>query len=257
MQKTVWITSLTKDEKKAAALFQKVHSYGLAKNGHFWIDDLDKMAWSGAAEQLLDPATAAWLVVGAAEDFAKDSVRRGLSLLALLVAGQRGHGFPTVVCPFSGAVDAAGLPTPLLGAQAVAEAMLGAKLAALANLPRPPEDAGYRLKLYPLPGMGLWFECGPGPAATWQGALFGVAGATIDAHGVGPSGKLPERAVLNYPFKDMRLAAGDKEYVAWGLSNALGPDASYYVRVVGSPEGLVFGELPTADAADLYTVRLT
>ncbi len=257
MQKTVWITSLTKDEKKAAALFGKVHTYGLATNGHFWIDDLGKMAWAGAAESLLDPGTAVWLVTGAAEDFAKDSVRRGLSLLALLVAGQRGHGFPTVICPFSGSLDPAGLPTPLRGAQVVTEAALGAKRAALANLPWKPEEAGYRLKLYPLPGLGLWFEVGPAAEATWQGALFGVADAAIDAHGVGPQGKLPERAVLRYPFKDMRLAAGETAYLAWGLANPLTAAESYFVRTVGAPSGLVFGELPTGEAADLYTLSLT
>lgn len=257
MPKTVWITSLTKDEEKAAALFRKVHTYGLATNGHFWIDDLEKMAWSGAAEQLLDPGTAVWLITGAAEDFARDSVRRGLSLLSLLVAGQRGHGFPTVLCPFSGSVDAAGLPTPLRAVQVVTGATLGAKLAALANLPWHPEAAGYRLKLYPLPGLGLWFEVGPAADAHWQGALFGVAGATIDAHGVGPQGKLPERAVLHYPFKDMRLSAGDTAYLAWGLSNPLTDAESYFVRAVGTPSGLVFGELPTGETADLYTLSLT
>ncbi len=32
MNKTVWITSLTKDEEKASAIFKKIHDYGLATN---------------------------------------------------------------------------------------------------------------------------------------------------------------------------------------------------------------------------------
>lgn len=256
MSKTVWITSLTKDEAKASELFKKIHSYGLATNGHFWVDDLEKMAWSGVAEQLLSPDTAVWLITGAAEDFAKDSVRKGLSLLALLLAGQRGNGFPTIICPFSGTVDPAGLPTPLKGAESVAAAALGAKLAAKANIPWKPEPAEYRLKLYPLPGLGLWFEAGPAPGHAWKGALFGVAGGEVSAHGVGPEGKIPERSTLEYPFKGMKLSAGDKEYTAWGLSNQIAPESSYYVKVSPAPEALLFGELPGSDEADMFTLAL-
>lgn len=256
MSKTVWITSLTKNEDKASALFQKIHSYGLTSNGHFWVDDLEKMAWSGASEGLLAPETAVWLITGAVEDFAKPSLRQGLSLLALLVAGQRGHGFPVLLCPFEGRVEPASLPFPLRTAEAVGEAMLGAKLAAKANMPFRPEPAGYRLRLYPLPGLGLWFEAGPGVGQSWKGALFGVAGTDIDAHGVGPAGKIPERATLNYPIKGMRLAAGEREYTAWGLSNPLSETESYFVRVTAAPQALLFGELPEGDAADLFTMEL-
>ncbi len=256
MNKTVWITSLTKDEEKASAVFKKIHDYGLATNGHFWVDDLEKMAWSGAAEQLLSPETAVWLITGAAEDFAKDSVRRGLALLALLVAGQRGHGFPTVICPFEGQVDPATLPTPLKGADSVANAALGAKLAAKANIPWKPDPADYRLKLYPLPGLGLWFEAGPAAGHAWKGAVFGVSDADIAAQGVGPEGNIPERSTLEFPFKGMKMTAGDKEYLAWGLSNAIAPDTSYFVKVTAAPNAILFGELPGEGDAELFSLML-
>ena len=121
MPKTVWITSLTKDETKTPALFAKIHGYGLNTNGHFWLDDLEKMAWAGPADELLKPDTGVWLLTGAAEDFAKPTVRQGLSLLALLLAGERGHGFPTILCPFTGQVDPESLPMPLRTAEAATE----------------------------------------------------------------------------------------------------------------------------------------
>jgi hypothetical protein len=256
MPKTVWITSLTKDEAKTSALFKKIHDYGLSTNGHFWLDDLEKMAWSGPAEELLKPDTTVWLLTGKAEDFATPSVRQGLSLLALLVAGQRGHGFPTILCPFAGQVDPASLPMPLRGAEAVAEASLGPKLAAKANIPFHPQPADYRLRLYPLPGLGLWFEAGPAPGHAWNGALLGASGAEVDAHGVGPQGTIPERATLNYPVKGMKLTAGDREYTAWGVANPLTDNDSYYARVTKAPEAILFGELPQGEEAELYTVPL-
>jgi hypothetical protein len=257
MSKTVWITSLTKDEAKASALFKKIHDYGLATNGHFWLDDLEKMAWSGPADELLKPETAVWLLTGAAEDFAKPTTRQGLSLLALLLAGQRGHGFPTILCPFAGqTVEPASLPMPLRGAETATEATLGPKLAAKANIPFHPEPADYRLRLYPLPGLGLWFEAGPAPGHAWKGALLGANGAEVDAHGVGPQGKIPERATLNYPVKGLRLSAGDREYQAWGVANTLTEAEAYYARVTKAPEAILFGELPEGDAAELFTLVL-
>lgn len=256
MPKTVWITSLTKDETKASALFAKIHNYGLATGGHFWIDDLEKMAWSGPADELCKPETSVWLLTGAAEDFAKPTVRQGLSLLALLLAGARGHGFPTILCPFTGKVDPASLPLPLKNAEAVTEATLGAKLAAKANMPFHPEPADYRLRLYPLPGIGLWFEAGPAPGHAWNGAILGASGAEVDAHGVGPQGKIPERATLNYPVRGMKLTTGDREYQAWGVANPITENDAYYARVTKAPEAILFGELPQGDEAELYTVPL-
>ncbi|MHC1711426.1 MAG: hypothetical protein AB9872_04660 [Solidesulfovibrio sp.] len=256
MPKTVWITSLTKDEDKASALFKKIHDYGLSTNGHFWVDDLEKMAWAGPAEELCKPETAVWLITGTPEDFAKKSLRQGLSLLALLVAGQRGHGFPILLCPFAGEIDPAGLPLPLRGAEAVATTTLGPKLAARANTPFKPETADYRLRLYPMPGLGLWFEAGPAPGRSWKGVIFGTNGVDINAHGVGPAGKIPERATLHYPIQGMRLTAGDKEYQAWGVANDLTETDSYFVRVTGAPAAILFGEMPEGDAAELFTLAL-
>ena len=172
------------------------------------------------------------------------------------MAGQRGHGFPILVSPFAGEIDPTSLPTPLRGAEAVTGAALGPKLAAKANIPPRPETADYRLRVSPLPGLGLWFEAGPAPGHAWKGAMFGANGASIDAHGVGPAGNIPERATLNYPVKGMRLTAGDREYQAWGVANPLTEADSYFVRVTGAPSAILFGELPQGDEAEMFTLLL-
>lgn len=91
---------------------------------------------------------------------------------------------------------------------------------------------------------------------TWQGALFGVAGAEIDFHAVGPRGKPPERTTLSYPQKGLRLEANGVEHTAWALRNPVAVEESYFVRVRGEPRFLVFGPYPEADVTELFTLGL-
>ena len=106
-----------------------------------------------------------------------------------------------------------------------------------------------------MPQIGQWFEVGPMDAA-WTGAMFGVCGAEIDAHGVGPAGKLPQKAVLEYPMKGLKLALGEKEYTSWAVQNALDAASSYFVRVQGAPDSIVLGPLSQGEDAEVYVMRL-
>lgn len=256
MKKSIWITALDKDEVAAKKVFTTAQRYGLDTGGHFWEDDLEKLAWSNVAPELLKPENHLWIICGARESFAKESVRFGLSMLALMLHDRRGHGFPIIMVPYSGTLDNATLPTPLKDAETLDMAKLGAKVAAKANIPIKPVASPYLLRAYPIPGLGLWYEVGPAQGGSWSGGLFGVSGAEITAHGVGPSGKLPEKAVLEYPMKGLTLQSGETEFTAWGVKNALPEGQSYYARVQGSPAALIFGELPESDDADVYVVGL-
>ena len=95
MKKVAWITVLNKEANEAPAklLYQTVARYGLAPAGHFWQDDLDKMAWSGSLEDLVKKDTGVWIILGSAEDLAVESVRYGLSLLTLAVQAAGARGF--------------------------------------------------------------------------------------------------------------------------------------------------------------------
>jgi hypothetical protein len=43
--KRVWLSSLIKSEDVVKKLIAQLKTYGLEANGHFWEDDLEKVAW--------------------------------------------------------------------------------------------------------------------------------------------------------------------------------------------------------------------
>lgn len=134
--KKIWITSLLRDEKLVSGLMGTARKYGLDANGHFWLDDLKNMAWQGPSENLLDPATGLWVILGSEKEMSVPSVRYGLSLLTLMIQARKGYGFPILWVSTDGLLKAEFLPTPLKGAEITggADASLGAKLVARAAL---------------------------------------------------------------------------------------------------------------------------
>ena len=86
--------------------------------------------------------------------------------------------------------------------------------------------------------------------------MLGVSGADITFHGVGPKGSLPSRSVLNYPMKGLKVNLGDKEYVAWAVQNELDGGSSYFVKVDGCPESLLFGPYASEKEAEVHVVTL-
>lgn len=255
--KSVWISSLARDPEKVQKILAMLKNYALDGNGHFWEDDLGKMAWSGPREEIIKEDTALWLILSNDKDLASPSVRYGLSMLTLSVQAVRGYGFP-VVLVHDGQMPAADtLPTPFQKAEILAadNPALGAKIVAVANTPHKKVTTEYRLDIYAMPQLGQWFEVGP-VDADWSGAMFGVCGAEIDAHGVGPSGQLPQKAVLEYPMQGLKMTLGDKEHIAWAVKNRLNSDSSYFLRVKDEPESVLFGPFSEGDDAEVYVLHL-
>lgn len=258
MKKKVWITSLAKNEEQVKTMMGLVQKYGLLPEGHFWVDDIKKMAWMAPKEKLMDPETSLWLILGTEKDIEKDSIRYGLAMLAIAVQAQRGHGFPIMwICP-EGEINPDKLPTPLKSADifALSNPSLGAKLAIKVNTPSKKVPLEYRLDLHANVGFGLWFEIGPAGGKEWTGALLGVHGAEINFQGVGSAGGLPDKAVLEYPIRGMKLDLGDKEYTAWAVKNKLDENHSYYARVEGMAKSILFGPFSEDEQTDVYTVDL-
>jgi hypothetical protein len=256
MSKSVFISILEKDEAKGKGLFQTVTRYGLGVNGHFWSDNLEKMEWAGPVGEMDKPEVGVWLIKGGKASYENPDIRFGLGLLAAAVQARRGHGFPILCICDDGDLDPATLPTMLRGADVVNEAKLGVKLAAKANIPIKKVDLEYRFDLYPLPSLGLWIEVGPAPGHQWKGALLGVSGGDIEAHGVGPAGQLPQKCVLNYPMQGLKMELGGKDFIGWAVKNELAENESYFVKVSGTPDALVFGEFPEGDDAEFYSLQL-
>jgi hypothetical protein len=255
--KKVWITALTREQEPVQKIMTLLKNYGLTVDGHFWEDDLGKMVWNAPLTEIAARETALWIIMGTPEAFNVPSVRLGLSLLAISVQAKKDYLFPVMIVPTAGVVDAALLPTALAGADIMpySNASLGARVVAKANMPAKKINADYRLDTHALPGIGLWLEVGPA-AESWEGVIFGVSGGGIDAHGTGKSGEVPQRAVLEYPVKGMKLALSGIEYTAWGVKNKLDFGQSYYVRVKGEPDCVLFGAFPEGAEADLYSLKL-
>lgn len=256
--KTVWVTALAKDEARVKTVMGELKKYGFAPNGHFWVDNLEKMAWLGAREEMKKAKPSLWLVLASDQDLAAPSLRYGLSLMALSTQAASGAGFPTAVLTSGKApADAAALPGPLRGALPLADATPAwqAKLVALASKPAAPDARDYRLDVYGDPSIGQWFEVGPTQGA-WKGAMFGVAGAEITFHAVGPKGRLPERTVLEYEQKGIELTLGAKKFTAWAVKNQVEAGHSYYLRVKGEPEAVLFSEYAEGQEAEVHTVYL-
>ena len=255
--KKVWITSLVRDEAKVSRVLSTAKKFALDANGHFWTDDIKKMAWQTPKENIVEPETSVWVIMGSEKDVAADSVRYGLSMLALTVQAVKGHGYHIFWISTEGQMDAEKLPTPLKGVEVIdfSDASLGAKLVARANTPMPEIETEYRLDIHANPGYGQWVEIGPVEDREWNGALLGVNGADIDAHGVGVAGKLPQKAVLEYPMKGLKLTLGDTEYTAWAVQNKLDSTSSYYARIQEMPKSFLFGPYAQDEEADVHIIN--
>lgn len=260
MSKVVWITVMNKEanEENAKKLYQTVAKYGLNPGGHFWDDNLPQMSWTGAREDLVKKDTSLWIILGSPEDFAVESVRYGLSMLAADVLFQHGAGFPVMIVLTGGQLESDSLPTLFQGADSLelTNPSLGAKIVAKANMPVKKVETDYKLDVYGVQGIGQWFEIGPPAGHSWKGVMFGVSDGEINAHGVGPSGKLPERSVVEYPMKGLKLSLGEVEYTAWAVQNELGENDSYYLRVNDFPTSIIFGPMSEGDDAEVFVLKL-
>lgn len=256
MKKSALLTLLEANDGLARALGAEIFRMGADCQAHFWEDAPEKQAFAPVIAELSKPTCGVWIIAGTTTSFGRKSVRIGLALTALAARhahAPEGRHLP-ILLSLSG--EDATPPMPLADAEIV-DRGLGAKVAARLHAPGDVAPAPYRCTVHALPGLGLWLETGPADEP-WQGALTGVRGegARPDAHGVGQAGIIPSRCTLRHPVRDLRLTLGDAEYTAWGVQNELSPAHSYFVRLAGLPEALVFGPYPQSDEAELYTLNL-
>ncbi len=249
MKKKVWITSLSKDKDTITGLLMLAKKYGLEPNGHFWVDDLKKMAWQAPCENLIAKETALWIITGSKKDIESESVRYGLSLLSLSVQSRKGIGFPVIFLYSDDAVNIDDLPAPLRGCDIISSKnkSLGAKITAKANTPVKKVANDYRIDIHANPGYGVWFEFGPAKGGVWKGVLAASMKSDILAHGVGESGSLPVKTVLEYQMQGIKLEMGGDEYTAWAVRNTISDDRSYYVKISDIPGTILFGEFSEND----------
>ena len=257
--KSVWLTSLGVAEQDVRSLMQKLQTYGLACSGHQWKDDNKSMAWMGPKEEMCQPKTAFWALMGPAKAFLNEQTRYGLSLLALCVQADKGQGFPIVLLQTDrDPISVAELPTAFQRAIVLpaADAATPAKLVAKAHAKVPELTNAYHLNMVGNPRVGQWFEVRP-TADVWSGVIFAVdEEGEIKFQAVGPAGELPKTSTLNYPMQGLQLDMNAKRYVAWAVRNDITVENSYYVKVEGTPGAFLFGAFSEDLEMEMYHVRL-
>ena len=258
MKKKIWITSLETSEADVQKIIASLKNYGLDVDGHFWEDNLEKMAWCGPRKDLLEGNIKMWIIHGAAETFAKPSIIYGVSLLTLSIQARHGINFPIVILLEGAAsIDLASLPI-FFGNCKIHQntsATYGAKIVADLHKTSKPAFPPYRLDVYGIPQVGQWFEVGP-REGSWEGAIFGTVGETILLHAVGPSGQLPEKSVLNYAQKGLEIKFGEREFSGWAVQNKIDEKSSYYVKVDGHPKTIMFCPYTQDDDTEAYVIDL-
>ncbi|UCH06587.1 MAG: hypothetical protein JSV55_10795, partial [Deltaproteobacteria bacterium] len=171
--KTIWVTSLGSSQEPVKQLMSQMKTYGLEVQGHFWRDDLKKMAWMAAREDLLDKNVSMWGILGSDEELLAPDTLYGVSLLAITVQAQRGLQVPITILQTPGkAFSPERLTTPLKGVDVMpaAGAGMGAKLVAKVHAPPKSLSAEYHLDLYGNEQIGQWFEVRP-TQSSWPGAM--------------------------------------------------------------------------------------
>jgi hypothetical protein len=258
MNKKAWISSLTESKDAAGPLIKTLKTYGINGTGHVWEDNLDRMSWMGPRDELLNAETGLWIILAQKVMLEKETVRYGLSVLALTVKASRGASLPIVIVSADDAPPSMDdLPTPLKGLEwfSMKDASLGPKLVALMHKKHGPPPSDYHIDVYGTPQIGQWFEIGP-EEETWSGALFGVDRGEIVFHAAAPRGRLPERATMEYAIKGAKLQLGEKDYTAWACQNVITSAESYFVKVNGHPTSILFGPYSDEDHAELFALKL-
>jgi hypothetical protein len=255
--KTVWITALKEDQPRVAAVTAVLKRYGLQCKGHFWADQPDKMAWRVALDAMLEAKADAWLLLVDGDEVKKPSVRYGLSLMASALRSARGGNFPMLTLWNSAPAAEAALPPLMAQAELLLEsgASWPAKIVAKTNVPAKAAAADYRLDVLGNERLGQWFEIGP-VAGAWSGVVFGVTGggAEIQFQAVGPKAMLPEKTTLEFAQEGMKLEVAGNEYTAWAVRNQVDGNTSYFVKVKGCPDSILF--MPYAEETDAEATLL-
>lgn len=256
--KTIWLTSLGSSKDPVQKMMSQMKPYGLEIKGHFWKDDLQKMAWMATRDELTDAKILLWAILGSDDELTNPDIRYGLSLLAMTAQAKKGMNFPFVILQTQGSLISENqLPTPLKGADVLsaADSTLGAKLITKIHATSKHISHEYYIDICGNEHIGQWFEVRPF-SSNWPGAMFGINGGEIAFHAVGPGGQLPSKSVLNYPIKGLKLNLGEKEFIAWAAQNELNAETSYFVKVEGFPESILFGPYSNEEAADVYVIKL-
>lgn len=280
----VGVTSLLADEKPLAALAGTLGRYGLRALGGHWKtspEQVLQLDWRPMVDAFIAQRAALWLVLADANTLAQPAVRYGLNLMAASLRSALGDELPVAVL-WRDAAGSDPSARPALPAQLTHALVLEAGDAwpakVVARLHRKHAASAARRDRVSVHGneqLGQWIELAPGEGS-WPGLVFAVAGegALIDFQATGPAGGLPERSVIAYGQSGLRIESAGKVFTGWALRNTVGrndgdadsdaasraaskaPPISYYARVRGRPEALLWMPYTEDDDAQATLLAL-
>lgn len=257
--KTIWISALAQDEARVAAVTGHLKRYGLQCQGHFWDHKDDNMAWRPAAEAALEAKADMWLILADDAEMGKPAVRYSLAMMATALRARRGDSFPVTMLWNATPPTNASLPQLLQPVMVMSDDLANwqAKIVARINMPGKMSAPDYRLDILGDDRLGQWFEVGP-RTGSWNGVMFGIAGdgATIDFQAVGPAGALPATSVLEFAQQGLQVEVAGRMLTAWAVRNSVDAASSYYVRVKGRAEALLFMPYSEANNAEAVLISL-
>lgn len=261
-KKKVWLTWMPRGEGATGPeqTLGLLNQYGFEVSGDHWVDDLNRMAWTELAEQLLDPSGPdLWIIAGCRADFESHHSRYGLSLIAAMVEEERKTSWQGFCLGIDFVPEKIALPTLLRSFQCLSGLDSGWPPKLVASVFKGDTvgvDKDFRFNVIAHPMLGQWFEVGP-LGESWNGVMLGVASESkITHHAIGARGQLPEKSVLEYPAEGIQAKLGEEEYSAWSVQNRIEPDQSYYVKVEGFPRSLIIGAHPGEDNAEVVCLEL-
>lgn len=260
-QKKVWISWVAGAESKTdpATAIQALKKNGIVGSGQHWMDDLAKCAWGELSDMLSDPAaTDAWIIALDSSRAAQPAVRYGLSLVAQTLRARRGDAFPVHILALDALPASAALPLFLRDCplHKASDTAWPAKLVAAFYTKTSATAQEFYFAAYGNPHLGQWIEVGP-RSGNWNGAMLGVTGdAKITHHAVGPRGRLPERTVVEYPIRDMKVTLGETPFTVWAVQNAISAEQSYFAKIDGLSATIICGGHPGDETSEVYSIQL-
>ena len=262
--KNIWITSLSDEPaliKEVGAVLQR---YGMRGQAHVWQDNLEKHYPQICLEQLQTQSPDAWLILGRESELQQASVRYGISLISASLACQSRPPALFFLSPRKLSEQQA-LPDLC---QQLSATMLSldatnwaAKIVATLARPSTASDSPVRLRVWGNEQIGQWLELSPETQA-WQGMIFGVSGqigtkpAAVSFQAVGPRGGLPQKTTLEFAQQGLEIQASERNFSAWALRNPIALGNSYFCRIDGHPEQILFMPYSDAEQADATIVEL-
>lgn len=261
--KKIWVTWLPGKENEAELqqTIKALQMVGLEVSGSPWVDDLEKCEWTELTEMLSgEDSPDLWLMCGRSEDFNNARLRYGLSVCCSFLDFAH-PSLKTFVQVIDGSVIPE-LPTLLQSSEVLSsDGAWSAKVVAAAyGAPQAIVKTDFHSTIIAHSAIGQWFEVGPAEGEPeWEGAMFGVAGDNCEVtfQAVGPRGQLPEKAVNEFPSQGIKAEIGEDEYTACALQNKISSTQSYYVKIKGFPQKIMFGGHPGTDQAAVNIITLS